>query len=114
MNPRVIFFVTAILLSGCNSNGTLLQERAAQWQARLNASVPLGSTAKAAKDWGKANGVTFAYLEQQRQLHALAERIPETGLNKLVCSEWSILIKVSFATNGLSEKNEVSTAGTCL
>lgn len=104
----------AILMGACSSDHTLLHERAAQWRSKLKASVPPGTSVADAKAWGERNGVSFSYLEQQRQLYAVAERIPENGFNRLVCSEWSVLLKIHFSANGLSENSEVSTVGTCL
>ena len=80
----------------------------------MDSSLPPGSSIEAAKAWGSQNAVTFTYLEQQRQLYAIAERVPENGVNKLVCSEWSVVLRVAFNAQGVSERNEVSTVGSCL
>jgi len=114
MKHSALFVVAALLTAGCAPDHTLLRERAAQWQIRLDAAVPSGTSIDAARVWGAANGISFTYLEQQRQLHAVAERVPESGFNKLVCSEWSILLKIGFSVGGVSERNEVATVGTCL
>lgn len=104
----------ALLSAGCGADHALLRSRAAEWRTALDVSVPPGTSIQVAKAWGAQKGFVFEYLETQHQLYAIAERVPEQGLNKFVCSEWSVILKVTFSGSGLSERNEVSTVGTCL
>lgn len=100
--------------TGCSSDRTVVKSRAAEWKAKLDSAVPPGAPLESAKKWGETAGISFTYLEKERQLYAQAERIPETGFNKLVCSEWWIVVKITFTDGGVSEKNEVSTVGACI
>lgn len=114
MKPCSVVLALALMSAGCSSDHALLRSRAADWRTALDVSVPPGTSIQAARAWGAQKGLSFQYIETQRQLYAIAERVPEQGLNKFVCSEWSVILKVTFADSGLSEKNEVSTVGTCL
>jgi len=114
MKFALITLAAGLLLAGCGSDHALLRAHANEWRVALDASVPQGTSVEKAKAWGERKGISFTFLEPQHELHAVAERMPETGVNKFVCSEWSILLIVSFSSSGLSEKNEVKTLGTCL
>jgi len=106
--------LAATVAAGCTSDHTNLQRRKAEWKTALDSAIPSGTSVESVKRWGEKTGVSFTYLEKQRQLYAIAERIPEAGFNRLVCSEWSVILKVTFSETGISEKNEVGSVGTCL
>jgi hypothetical protein len=92
-----------------------MYQHVAKWQLWLDTAVPLGSRIQTAQAWGERRGIAFHALEQQKQLYAVAERVPETGaVRKLECSEWSVILKITFSSSGLSEKNEVFLVGSYL
>lgn len=101
-----------VALSACGRNQAL-QERLAYWQASLSEGVPLGSTREAAMGWAATREVQFQYVEDQRWLYALVERVPEAGI-PFPCSHWSIILKVNFDSTGRAIKRDVGSLGSCL
>ena len=100
-------------LPACAGDNHVLQERVAYWRDTLSLGVPSGSSKEMAVGWAKGRQIEFDYLEQQHWLYANVEQVPVSGI-PFPCSQWNIILKVSFDATGHSVKNEVSTVGTCI
>jgi hypothetical protein len=100
-------------LPACAGDNHVLQERVAYWRSALSQGVPNGSSKEMALKWAKDRKVNFDYLEQQHWLYANVEQVPVSGI-PFPCSQWNIILIVSFDATAHSVKNEVSTVGTCI
>lgn len=100
-------------LSACTGDNQALQKRVTYWSNALSQGIPIGSSKEVALEWGKNHNVKFDYLEQQHWLYANVEQVPESGI-PFPCSQWNIILKVSFDAMGHSVNNEVSKVGACL
>ena len=108
-----LVLLALVSLSACTKGNPALQARVAHWQANLSQGVPVGSTREGAMAWAATRNVQFQYVEEQRWLYALVERVPESGI-PFPCSQWSIILKVNFDATGHTTKSDVGTVGTCL
>jgi hypothetical protein len=114
MKSAVFALVCCLPLLGCGSSHNLVNARAFEWKAKADLELPTGTSMEAATTWAARNKVTFSHPPKQGQLTAVVERLPETGLNRFVCSEWLIILKVNLSESGATTGNEVSTVGRCL
>lgn len=114
MKTTLVVIATTFAITGCGSDHSLLDRRVTEWKTKADAEIPEGRSVEEAKAWGTKNGVAFSLLENQRQLYAIVERLPESGFGKYVCSEWSIILKVNLTASATTAGNEVSKVGTCL
>jgi len=100
-------------LPACTGDNHVLQERIAYWRDAMSQGVPHGSSKETALEWVKGHNVKFDYYEQQHWLSANVEQVPVSGI-PFPCTQWNIILTVSFDATGHSVNNEVSTAGSCL
>jgi hypothetical protein len=100
-------------LPACARDNHVLQERIAYWRDTMSQGVPHGSSKETALAWAKEHNVKFDYYEQQHWLYANVEQVPVSGI-PFPCSQWNIILTVSFDATGHSVNNEVSTVGSCL
>ena len=111
MNSRVLFVVCGIL-AGC---GTQVEQSVARWRLSVEQGVPPGATRAQAEGWAERSGVKLVYSPRERKLQSVAERIPVTGPERLVCSEWVVLVTVQLAPSSeVVERSDVSRTGVCL
>lgn len=114
MKYTVVSVGVALATAACGSDHSLLNQRSAVWKSKADAELPPGRSVEEAKAWGTKSGIVFTHLDKQRQLYAIVERIPEGGLNKYVCSEWSIILKVNLTAIDTTAGSETSMVGKCL
>ena len=113
---KIILFLIAssLAIAGCGADQSNLNRRATEWKFRADREIPAGRSIDEVNAWAAKYGFVFLLLEKQKQLHAIVERVPESGLNKFVCSEWSIILKVNLTASGTTANNEIIKVGTCL
>lgn len=114
MKIILIAIASSLAIAGCGADQSNLNRRASEWKSRADHEIPAGRSIEEVNTWAAKNGFAFSLLEKQKQLHAIVERVPESGLNKFVCSEWSIILKVNLTASGTTANNEISKVGTCL
>ena len=110
---KVVIAGAFIGLAACSGDRTEFDARVQHWKSSIEAAAIPGTPRAQLEAWAKENGIQFHYLQQQHELYANVETLPEPGL-KFPCSKWNVIAEISLDADDRAVVSHVQTVGTCL
>jgi len=107
----ILLILIVFFMSACQASPDV-KGKIANWQTLLTSEIPIGSTKDQVIQWGEKRGIKFTFLEQQQELYAIAEKIPDPS--GIICTEWNITIQIGIGANGISTNQKVGSVGACI
>ena len=103
--------MTALVLAGCRSTPTPLDERVSYWRANVAKELPIGTRREEIEAWTAHRGVALTYTERVRWLAGNLEDVvvPQEG----PCNTWNIGIVVRLDERNRSKKQSVGATKIC-
>jgi hypothetical protein len=106
-----VLAMTVLLVGGCRSTVTPLDERVSYWRAIVTRELPIGSSREDIEAWGVRRGIALKYTEPLRWLTGDLEdvEVPQES----PCDTWNIGIVVTLDDRSRSKKQSVGATKIC-